>query len=50
MNTRQEIQEAYDDYSKTQFGGRNWDQAGPIHGREIKKFAQLIDGSLDEPM
>ena len=50
MNTSQEIQEAYDDYSKTQFGGWSWENADPVHGREAKKFAQMIDGTLDEPM
>ncbi|MCF7824968.1 MAG: pirin family protein [Candidatus Marinimicrobia bacterium] len=49
MNTRQEIQDAFDDYSKTEFGGWRWTDGGPVHGRNSKKFAQLIDGTLDEP-
>lgn len=49
MNTTEEIQEAFDDYSRTQFGGWKWQENGPVHGSNPKRFAQLIDGSIDEP-
>jgi len=39
MNTRKEIQEAFNDYNKTSFGDWSWDDDGPVHGREYKKFA-----------
>ena len=39
MNTRQEIQEAFDDYNKTSFGDWVWNEDGPVHGKEYKKFA-----------
>ena len=49
MNTANEIQEAFADYSRTQFGGWKWADHGPVHGRDPKRFAQLIDGNFDEP-
>jgi len=49
MNTSAEIREAFNDYSRTQFGGWKWADSGPVHGKDPKRFAQLIDGSIDEP-
>jgi redox-sensitive bicupin YhaK (pirin superfamily) len=49
MNTQTEIQEAFNDYRRTQFGGWKWPENGPVHGRDPKRFALLIDGSLDTP-
>ena len=39
MNSREEIQEAFDDYNKTGFGKWSWADAGPVHGKKYKKFA-----------
>ena len=39
MNSREEIQEAFNDYQKTGFGDWDWDDDGPVHGDEYKKFA-----------
>ena len=39
MNTREEIEEAFSDYKKTSFGDWAWNNDGPVHGKEYKKFA-----------
>jgi len=39
MNTKAEIQEAFDDYNKTSFGDWTWDDDAPVHGKDYKKFA-----------
>lgn len=44
MNTKEEIQEAYDDYQKTQFGGWPWKRSDPVHGTEAIRFARYEDG------
>jgi redox-sensitive bicupin YhaK (pirin superfamily) len=49
MNTEEEIRQAYLDYRKTGFGGWPWDGDDPVHGAEALRFAQLIDGSRDQP-
>ena len=49
MNTSDEIQQAFKDYQRTQFGGWPWDKSDPIHGRERGRFALHNDGNLEEP-
>jgi redox-sensitive bicupin YhaK (pirin superfamily) len=44
MNTRQEIQEAFTDYQKTQFGGWPWPTQEPVHNSEKGRFALHADG------
>ncbi|MFA9375457.1 MAG: pirin family protein [Lachnotalea sp.] len=46
MNTEEEIQKAYQDYKKTQFGGWPWPDDEPVHGRESGRFARYPDGSV----
>ncbi|HEY9068064.1 MAG TPA: pirin family protein [Burkholderiaceae bacterium] len=49
MNTQQEIMQAMQDYRQTQFGGWRFADAGPVHGREPRRFARYPDGREDAP-
>ncbi len=44
MNTEEEIQEAYKDYQRTQFGGWPWPEKEQSHGRNKGRFALHSDG------
>ena len=48
MNTREQIEEAFHDYQRTQFGGWPWDSADPVHGKQ-GRFARYADGQQDLP-
>jgi hypothetical protein len=49
MNTRQEINQAFEDYQRTEFGGWPWSNHGPVHARETKRFSRYADGSVEHP-
>ncbi|HET9623683.1 MAG TPA: pirin family protein [Kofleriaceae bacterium] len=49
MNTRAEIQQAFVDYQRTQFGGWPWPSEAPTHGRDQARFARHADGKTDHP-
>jgi redox-sensitive bicupin YhaK (pirin superfamily) len=40
MNTAEEIQQAFSDYRKTQFGGWPWERYDMVHARERGRFAE----------
>jgi quercetin 2,3-dioxygenase len=44
MNEPREIQEAVNDYRKTEYGGWPWPSDGPAHSREKGRFAIHADG------
>ena len=48
MNSQQEIQQAFMDYQRTQFGGWPWKRDDPVHPREQGRFAKHADGKLEE--
>jgi len=49
MNSREELQSAFDDYRRTEFGGWSWPDDGPVHGAEARRFARYPDGTEITP-
>jgi quercetin 2,3-dioxygenase len=49
MNTREEIQQAFDDYRRTQFGGWPWSRHDNVHPRERGRFAHHADRREETP-
>jgi redox-sensitive bicupin YhaK (pirin superfamily) len=47
MNTRPELEQAFADYRRTQFGGWPWPDNAPVHPRGEGKFARHADGRLE---
>ena len=46
MNTREQLQQAFNDYQRTQFGGWPWPDDAPVHERERGRFAKHADGRV----
>jgi redox-sensitive bicupin YhaK (pirin superfamily) len=48
MNTRAEIQQAYQDYRSTRFGGWPWQSDDPVHGQDGARFARHASGRTEK--
>ncbi|VFA88514.1 Quercetin 2,3-dioxygenase [Gordonia paraffinivorans] len=49
MNSAEEIQQAFDDYRRTGFGGWPWPSDAPVHARSETRFARYPDGRVERP-
>ena len=47
MNTKQEIQEAFEEFHRTKFGGWPWPRPDQVHARDKGRFAIHADGRLE---
>ncbi len=48
MNTRDELETAFADYRRTQFGGWPFGDDAPVHARDRGRFARHADGRVEE--
>jgi hypothetical protein len=48
MNTRAELEQAFYDYQRTQFGGWPFPANDPVHARDRGRFARHADGRVEE--
>ena len=48
MNSEAEIEQAFADFRKTEFGGWPWPEPDPVQERRMGRFARFPDGSVDK--
>lgn len=49
MNTRAELEQAFEDYRETHFGGWPWESDAPVQPRAQGRFARFPDGREEKP-
>ena len=49
MTTKEEIRQAYNDYQETQFGGWPFPEQEVAHDKDLGRFAEYPDGSVEKP-
>lgn len=49
MNSKEEIQQAFNDFHRTQFGGWPWPKYDQVHDRQEGRFALHADGKKEYP-
>jgi hypothetical protein len=47
MNSKEEIEQAFEDYHATQFGGWPWPRYDQVHERKAGRFAKHADGTIE---
>jgi len=47
MNTRAELEQAFDDYQRTKFGGWPFPEDAPVFPRTEGRFARHADGHVE---
>jgi hypothetical protein len=48
MNTRAEIEQAFRDYQRTEFGGWPWPADDYVHAPTAGRHARYIDGRVEQ--
>jgi redox-sensitive bicupin YhaK (pirin superfamily) len=49
MNTRDQLEQTFKDYQRTQFGGWPWPSDAPVHAKDAGRFAKFPDGREERP-
>ncbi len=48
MSSDEELRQAFEDYRRTGFGGWPWPSTEPVHPRAQGRFAQHLDGRIEQ--